>query len=119
MIVFKPRGIAIVRNALSSGPFAGDPSPLLAGSIAVKLLSPTEMLTPASSGSAWIRDRASINRLKSPFESLPIGMIPGSIMSWLGAVLLIRSLAIPTILLAVAWIGSADRFIVISPAEIG
>ena len=30
---FNPIGIAIVRNALSSGPFTGEPSPLFAGNI--------------------------------------------------------------------------------------
>ena len=49
MIVLIPKGIAIVRKALSSGLLTGEPSGFFEGSIAVKLLNPTEMFTPARS----------------------------------------------------------------------
>ena len=41
--------MARVRKALSSGPLTGEPSARLEGSMTVKLLSPTDIWTPAKS----------------------------------------------------------------------
>ena len=75
-----PSGIALVRNALSSGPLTGEPSARFVGSITVKLLRPTEACTPAKAGSAWISSNAEISRFRFPSQSLPMGAMPGSMM---------------------------------------
>ena len=72
--------MALVRNALSNGPFTGEPSGRFGGSITVKLLRPTEAWQPAKIGSLWISSIAPISRWMLPSESLPIGAMPGSMM---------------------------------------
>ena len=50
-MVLNPIGIAIVKKALSSTPFTGEPSARFDGSMTVKLLSPTDILMPLRSAS--------------------------------------------------------------------
>src|SRR4030042_1754184 len=82
MIMSRPRGMARVRKALSRGPFTGEPSFFFGGSMTVKLLSPTDMWTPAKNGSPWMRPRDSKTRLNWPSQSPPTGAIPGSTIAW-------------------------------------
>ena len=44
-MVLNPMGMAIVKKALSSGPFTGEPLAHFDGSITVKLLNPTDIFT--------------------------------------------------------------------------
>ena len=77
IIISRPRGMALVRKALSKALLTGIPSGLFEGSITVKLLKPTEIWTPFNSGSSWIKAKAPSSRLRLPPDQCQRGRSPG------------------------------------------